>query len=89
MLHVVEKAKNKLLAQMFKETGIHVAKEIFIKNKERNKTTNLVVVIGLFKIGQHLGDDRALASYLLNKEANIQVWYERLGHIDIQKGKIS
>ena len=45
------------------------------------------MVNGLFKIGQHPSNGRALASYLSNKEAKIQVWYERLGHIGIQKMK--
>jgi hypothetical protein len=61
-------AKNLLV---FKKSGlnIHVVKEIFIKNKRRNKITNFVVDNGLFKIGQYLIDDRTLAPYLLIKEA--------------------
>jgi hypothetical protein len=64
-----------------------LAKETFIEDKKGNKIKNLVEICGLFKIGQHPTDDRALASYLSNKEGNIQVWYERLGHISIQKMK--
>jgi hypothetical protein len=68
VLHVPEMAKNLLV---FKKSGlnIHVVKEIFIKNKRRNKITNFVVDNGLFKIGQYLIDDRTLAPYLLIKEA--------------------
>jgi hypothetical protein len=66
MLHVLEMAKNLLSAQEFRKggLGIHLAKEIFIEDKEGNKSTNLIEINGFLKIGQHLANNRALASYL-------------------------
>jgi hypothetical protein len=62
-------------------------RNFFIEDKEGNKITNLIEINGLFKIGQHQVDDKALASYLSNKEANIQIWHQRLGHIGVQNMK--
>ena len=72
VLHVPKMAKNLL---MFKKSSlnIHVAKEVFIKSKKRNKITNFIVDNGLFKISQYLTDDRTLAPYLLIKEAKNHV----------------
>ena len=89
VLHVPKMAKNLLSTQEFKKDGldIHLAKEIFIEDKEGNKITNLVEINALFKIGKHLANDMALVSHLTNKKTNIQVWHERLCHIGTQKMK--